>query len=54
MLRRNILPQIVENMILTRAKDIKNRDNESKADNSSRAEMLTIYQKWCEENEKMA
>ena len=42
-------------MILARAKDMgKNKDNESKADNSSRAEMLRIYQKWCKENENNA
>lgn len=50
MLRRNIMPQITENMILARARDAK--ENEPEVDNSSRAEMLKMYQKWCRENEK--
>lgn len=53
MLRRNIMPQITENMILARARDMEeNRANEPEVDNSPRAEMLRMYQKWCRENEK--
>ena len=52
MLRQNIMPQITANMVLARARDIEeNRVNESETDNSSRAEMLRMYQKWCKENE---
>lgn len=52
MIKRNIIPQITENMIHARAKEIAENESYNYVISEVRKKELEMYEKWCREIKK--